>query len=100
MRQTRQYSSEYKQEAVQLVKERGCIRTAARELGISHWTLTGWVKKARTKVNTERSASGQMTPEEENRLLKRQLASLQEDHEILKKAVAVFSQKPKRNIDL
>jgi transposase len=100
MRETRQYSKEYKEEAVRLVAERGNIRATARELGISHWTLIGWVKKVRPQVNAERIASGQMTLDEENRLLKRQLASLQEDHEILKKAVAVFSQKPKRSIDL
>jgi len=96
----KEYSNEYKQEAIRMVTERGNIRATARELGISHWTLIGWVRKARSKVNAEKLVSGQMTLEEENRLLKKRLASLEEDQEILKKAVAVFSQKPKRSIDL
>jgi transposase len=95
------YSKEYKEEAVRLVAERGNrIRAVARELGISHWTLKDWVENSRSKVNAERLASGQMTLEEENKILKKELRNLREDHEIRKKAVAIFSKKPNQNIDL
>jgi len=97
----RKYSSEYKYESARLVMERGGkIRAVARELGMSHWTLKDWVKQYGAEINTQCLSSGQMAPEEENRLLKKELASLREDHEILKKAIAIFSSKPKINTDL
>jgi len=97
----RRYSSEYKHESARLVMERGGkIQAVSRELGISHWTLKDWVKQYRSEINAQCLSSGQMRPEEEIMLLKKELASLREDHEILKKAIAVFSSKPKIGTDL
>jgi transposase len=38
-----------------------------------------------------------ISPEEEMRLLKKELADVMEERDILKKAIAVFSRKPKTN---
>jgi transposase len=38
-----------------------------------------------------------ISPEEEVRLLKKELADVMEERDILKKAIAVFSRKPKTN---
>ena len=41
-----------------------------------------------------------MSPEEENRILKKELADVTEERDILKKAIAVFSKRPKLNMFL
>jgi transposase len=95
------YSEEYKREAVQLVIARGMQnKRVARELGINSWTLKDWVDKYKDSINAERVRNKQVTPEEENKLLRKELAGIREERDILKKAIAVFSQKPKRSIDL
>jgi len=95
------YSNEYKQEVVRLVMNRGGkLSEVARELGISHWTVKDWVEKYRTEINAERIASGQLSLEEENKLLRKELADVREEQDILKKAIAVFSKKPKINTSL
>jgi transposase len=87
----RQYGEEFREEAVRLVLESsGSIPQVAGDLGVSVWTLRGWVKKSR-----ERSGVGEPrraeTIEEENRRLKRELAILRQERDILKKAAAYFA---------
>jgi len=97
----KEYSNEYKQEAVRLVTERGRkVCAVARELGISHWTLRDWVRKRTADINAHRLMSGQLSPDEENKLLRKELAEIREERDILKKAIAVFSKKPKISTDL
>lgn len=97
----KQYSEEYKQEAVRLVASRGGkIRATAEELGINRWTLKDWVEKYRPVINAERISLNQLSPAEEIKLLRKELQNVQEERDILKKAIAVFSKKPKKNIDL
>jgi transposase len=88
---SRQYTDEFREEAVGLVLEsKSRIAEIARDLGVSVWTLRGWVKKYR-----ERSRLGQArraeTVEEENRRLRRELAVLRQERDILKKAAAYFA---------
>lgn len=46
MGQVKQYSREYKEEAMKLAEEKGC-KNASIELGISYHTLYDWIKQAR-----------------------------------------------------
>ncbi len=46
MGQVKQYSREYKEEAIKLAEEEGC-KNASEELGISYHTLYDWIKQAR-----------------------------------------------------
>ena len=46
MGQVKQYSREYKEEAIKLAEEKGC-KNASIELGISYHTLYDWIKQAR-----------------------------------------------------
>jgi transposase len=96
------YSLEFKTEAVRLVIQSGkTIKQVAEELGIQFWTLKGWMKKYGKGELEGLVASGlKMSPEEENRLLKKELTDVTEERDILKKAIAVFSKKPKINMSL
>ncbi len=93
------HSEDYKREAVRLViKNDRKIKQVAEELSINHWTLKDWVEKYGKEVQAELIEHGlKLSPEEEIKLLKKELADAQEERDILKKAIAVFSKKPKTN---
>jgi transposase len=81
------YGEEFRQEAVRLVIESGkSAGQVARDLGVNLWTLRDWVKKYRADEPPRRE-----TLEEENRRLRRELAILKQEREILKKAAAYFA---------
>lgn len=86
-----QYTEEFREEAVGLVLEsKSSLAQIAKDLGVSAWTLRGWVKKyrERSRVNQPRRAE---TVAEENRRLKRELSVLRQERDILKKAAAYFA---------
>ena len=93
------HSEEFKKEAVRLVIQSGRkVKQIAAELGVNAWTVKGWVKKYDKETRAELISQGlKMSPEEENRILKKELADVTEERDILKKAIAVFSKKPKIN---
>jgi transposase len=85
------YSEEFREGAVRLVLEsRSSISQVARDLGVSVWTLRGWVKKYREKSRLGEPRRAE-TIEEENTRLKRELAVLRQERDILKKAAAYFA---------
>ena len=97
------YSDEFKRDAVKLVLERGGRRKlVANELGINHWTLRDWQNEYAKETREEMIQKGQikLSPEELIKLLKKELADVQEERDILKKAIAVFSKKSKTNMNL
>lgn len=96
------HSKEFKKEAVRLVIQSGrTIKHIAEELGVNIWTIKGWIKKYSKDERSELISQGlKMSPEEENRILKKELADIAEERDILKKAIAVFSKKPKINMFL
>ena len=88
---TSQYSDEFREEAVRLVLgSRSSIPQVAGDLGVSVWTLRGWVKKYRQRSGLGEPRRAE-TIEEENRRLKRELAVLRQERDILKKAAAYFA---------
>ena len=99
MGQVKQYSREYKEEAIKLAEEKGC-KNASEELGISYNTLYGWVKEAR-KGNLhleKRSDSNVSKLEEELQQLRREnkeqskeIKRLQEENNFLSEATAFFA---------
>ena len=96
------HSKEFKKEAVRLVIQSGRkIKQIAEELGVNFWTLKGWAKKYDREERAMLISQGlKMSPEEENRILRKELADVAEERDILKKAIAVFSKKPKTNMSL
>ena len=85
------YTEEFREEAVRLVLEsKSSLSEVAKDLGVNTWTLRGWVKKYREEVRAHAPRRPE-TLEEENRRLKRELAVLRQERDILKKAAAYFA---------
>lgn len=87
------YTPEFRREALELVRSSGRSRVeVARSLGISDGTLGNWVRAEREAA--ERAADPAALSEserEELRRLRREVAELQMDREILRKAAAFFA---------
>ena len=89
----RTYRAEFKRDAVALA-ERDGVPKAALALGISENILYRWRREVREDGEEAFRGKGVMTAEQaELARLRRELASAREDNVILKKALAIFSQK-------
>ncbi len=95
-RQYRTYTKEFKLEALELLRTSG--KSAAqieRELGITKGLLLKW--RERYQVKQEANGSTRLEPSDleaaqaEVRRLRRELAIAQQERDILKKAVSIFS---------
>lgn len=90
----RVYTEEFKREAVRLAKESGNLCATARNLGLCQTVLQRW-KKALDE-DKPNPFPGQGHPQDaELARLKRENARLQEENEILKKAVGIFTNAPR-----
>jgi transposase len=89
----RQFSREFKLEAVKLVKERGVsVAQAARDLGIHVNVLRKWVREGVADPEHAFPGKGVMKPEQaEIDRLKKEVAKLKMERDILKKAAAYFA---------
>lgn len=89
----RTFSREYKLEAVRLVRDRGVsVAQAARDLGVHENVLRKWVKDWRADPRQAFPGQGQMKPEQaELDRLRREVAKLKAERDILKKAAAYFA---------
>ena len=84
-------TAEFKELAVQRVKEGQTIPAVGRELGISHQTVRNWVKAA-AAGKLVGTGSRAVTPEEmELSSLRVAVVRLQRENEIMKKAAAYFA---------
>ena len=83
----RQYSKEFKLDAVSLVVDQGYSRSeAARHLGIDLRILGRWVKEHQTDDGQAFRGNGKLTPEQEEiRKLKAQVKRLEMERDILKR---------------
>jgi transposase len=93
----KKYSYEFKIEAVRLWQtSEKAAREIEDELGLTRGRLYEW--RYRLKVTDERSTVGQpgkLSTKAEIRQLQRELEIVQQERDILKKAVAIFSQPSK-----
>lgn len=92
----RKYDREFKLNAIKLYREGGKSLTAlCNDLGIPKTTFSGWVKEFKDQGEKSFPGSGKIKPcNEELFRLRRELADVKQERDILKKAVAIFS-KPK-----
>ena len=88
------YTEEFKREAVRLAKERGNIAAAARDLGISATSLENWKRQLEQTPENAFPGNGNARDQETARL-QRELRRLKEENEILKKAVGIFTVRPR-----
>jgi transposase len=91
--QRRKFSREYKLEAVKLVRERGVgVAQAARDLDVHENVLRKWVKEYGADPVQAFPGLGQMKPEQfEIDRLRKEVAKLKAERDILKKAAAYFA---------
>ena len=87
-RARRVFSTEFKQEAVELVRRNGrSANQVATELGVNQTTLSRWKREAEAT-----SSTGQRMPAaEELKQLRRENERLRMGRDILKKSVAFFA---------
>jgi transposase len=87
------FSREYKLEAVKLVRERGVtVAQAARDLDVHENVLRKWVREYGDDPSQSFPGKGQMKPEQvEIERLRREVAKLKAERDILKKAAAYFA---------
>jgi transposase len=94
MRKTpKKYTNEFKREALLLLKNSGKPKAVLeRELGLSHGLLLQWQKKFEvSESRSDLKLSELELLKAENRRLKRANAILEEERDILKKTVSIFS---------
>ena len=85
---TSNYSDDFKRDAVQQIRVRGYpVREVSQRLGVSSHSLYKWMKLF---AEPSPKAPG-VDHEAENRRLKRELARVTEERDILKKATAYFA---------
>jgi transposase len=85
------FTAEFKELAVQRVKQGQTIPAVGRELGVSHQTVRNWVKAANAGMLTG-PGSRVVTPQEmELSRLRAEVARLQVENAIIKKAAAYFA---------
>jgi len=90
MPKTPPYSKEFRLEAVRLLESSGRpIPKLARELGVSAQSLRNWSRQI--DVDEGKAAGLSSGEREELRRLRRELRTVTEEREILKKAAAFFA---------
>ena len=83
------YDKDFKKMIVELYKNKKPVAEIKREYGLAEATLYRWIKEyGKIKVS-----NNETTTNHEIKRLKKKLAQAKEENEILKKAVAIFTQK-------
>ncbi len=89
---TQKYDKEFKVNAAKLyLGSDKSIEVIANDLGVSRATLGNWIKQYKTEGEKSFPGSGHVI-DEELRALKRELYLVRQERDILKKAVAIFSE--------
>jgi transposase-like protein len=90
-RKRRLFTTEFKAQAVRIVRESGkSVGAVARELDLTETALRSWVRQA--EIDAGRGA-GALTTDEREELgrLRREVRTLRMERDILKKATAFFA---------
>jgi transposase-like protein len=91
MAKYRKYSKEFKLQAAKLVTEQGySYEKAAKQLGTTGWSVRNWVRTFQDSVLLASKQESQPHIDEV-RQLRKELAKLKMENEILKKAAAYFA---------
>jgi len=93
MEKRRQFSWEFKLEAVKLVKNRGVsVAQAARDLDVHENVLRKWIRELATDPQQAFPGQGVMKPEQaEIERLKKENPKLKIERDLLKKGAAYFA---------
>lgn len=93
MARGRNYEKQIKEEAVSLVIDQGKSKAAvAREMEIPKSTVANWVDQYRDKGTDAFVGSGNLSAEKQSEKdLQKRLRDLEEENQILKKAMRIFT---------
>ena len=87
MENSKRYDQEYKNMIVDLFKSGMSLSEISSEYGIAKSTINGWIKDVKEiKVD-----GNEVMTLKEVKELKREMARIKEENEILKKAMAIFA---------
>lgn len=97
MVERRKFDKAFKEQvAIRIASGETSVREMADELGLHYTTVRDWVRSHKRDGNNAFPGSGKLKPEDDElRRLRRQLADLKEENEILKKAAAYFAKNQK-----
>jgi transposase len=100
MKERTYYTQEFKIGAVRLViDEKMTVPAAAKDLGISHYTLSNWVYAAKKKGKDAFPGQGKLSPEDQRiRDLERRLRRAEMERDLLKKTIAFFAEQDQKNM--
>jgi transposase len=87
----RKYPEQFRRDAVDLVRSSGrSLREVGQELGVNHETLRNWVNAAKNASAAGRGRADEVSVDEreELRRLRKKVAELEVEKEILRKAAA------------
>ena len=87
------FSREFKLEAVKLVRDRGvAVSQASRDLDVAESVLRRWMRDVASDPKQAFPGHGQVKPEQQEiDRLRREVAKLKAERDILKKAAAYFA---------
>lgn len=88
-RQYKSYDENFKKTIVNLYENGKGISELSREYGVGKSTIDSWIKKFKTIT----TSTGEVTNNNEILKLQKKNKELEQEVEILKKAVAIFSKK-------
>ena len=95
MKNKKNYTEEFKRQAVKLAEDLGSTMAAGRELGVSDVNIHYWKRKFSGKELISVTRKPEVKREElvdENQRLRQEVAQLKKVNHILKAAAAFFSQ--------
>ena len=99
MKKRKSYTEEFKRDAVELsINSNKTVKEIANDLGINYSNLTRWRKEYRNKGKYAFPGNGKqkLTPEQQKiKNLENELRETKLERDILKKALGLFSKKPK-----
>lgn len=91
----KRYDETFKKETVKyILKNNKPVAQIARETGVNTNTLYSWIKKY-SKQPEVKAVQTFSTPEAELKAMQKQLRDLEEENEILKKAMHYFAKSPR-----